>query len=157
MSRRVNPPHSRRGEPVVIFRLGTQRFVIASAEVEEIRDLPPGNLPPAVATRGNGRPIPVIAADRIFGVSSVKLEQLLVLKARRVAVAISQIEGMAELREIVALPRGFHGQERSWYRGLGLVRQQIMPVVNAAIFVENAAGPPVAAAAAERAKANSGA
>jgi chemotaxis signal transduction protein len=90
-------------------------------------------------------------------VSSVKLEQLLVLKARRVAVAISQIEGMAELREIVALPRGFHGQERSWYRGLGLVRQQIMPVVNAAIFVENAAGPPVAAAAAERAKANSGA
>jgi chemotaxis signal transduction protein len=142
---------------VVIFRLGTQRFVIASAEVEEIRDLPPGNLPPAVAARGNGRPIPVIAADRVFGVSSVKLEQLLVLKARRVAVAISQIEGMAELREIVALPRGFHGQERSWYRGLGLVRQQIMPVVNAAIFVENAAGPPVAAAAAERAKANSGA
>ena len=157
MSRRVNPPHSRRGEPVVIFRLGTQRFVIASAEVEEIRDLPPGELPPAVAARGHGRPIPVIAADRIFGVSSVKLEQLLVLKARRVAVAISQIEGMAELREIVALPRGFHGQERSWYRGLGLVRQQIMPVVNAAIFVENAAGPPVAAAAAERAKANSGA
>jgi chemotaxis signal transduction protein len=157
MTRRVNPPPSRRGEPVVIFRLGSQRFVIASAEVEEIRDLPPGNLPPSVAARGNGRPIPVIAADRVFGVSPVKLEQLLVLKARRVAVAISQIEGMAELREIVALPRGFHGQERSWYRGLGLVRQQIMPVVNAAIFVEKAAGPPVAAAPAERAKANSGA
>jgi len=157
MTRRVNPPPSRRGEPVVIFRLGSQRFIIASAEVEEIRDLPPGNLPPAVATRGNCRPIPVIAADRIFGVSSVKLEQLLVLKARRVAVAISQIEGMAELREIVALPRGFHGLERSWYRGLGLVRQQIMPVVNAAIFVESAAGPPVADEAAERAKVNSGA
>ncbi len=158
MSRRVvNPPHSKRGEAVVIFRLGSQRFVIASAEVEEIRDLPPGNLPPAVAARGNGRPIPVIAADRVFGVPSVKLEQLLVLKSRRVAVAISQIEGMAELREIVALPRGFHGQERSWYRGLGLVRQQIMPVVNSAIFVENEAGLPVMAVAAERAKANSGA
>jgi len=154
MSRRVNPPHSRRGEPVVIFRLGTQRFVIASAEVEEIRDLPPGNLPPAVAARGNGRPIPVIAADRVFGVSSVKLEQLLVLKARRVAVAISQIEGMAELREIVALPRGFHGQERSWYRGLGLVRQQIMPVVNAAIFVESACEPLAPDAVTELAKAH---
>jgi len=157
MSRRVAPPQSRRGEPVVIFRLGSERFVIASAEVEEIRDLHQGHLPSAVAARGNGRQIPVIAADRIFGVQSAKLEQLLVLKVRRVAVAIDRIEGMAELREIVALPRGFHGQERFWYRGLGFVRQQIMPVVNAAVFVESARElPPVPAAVAERAMANSG-
>ncbi len=97
MSRRVNPPHSRRGEPVVIFRLGSQRFVIASAEVEEIRDLHQGNLPPTIAARGNGRQIPVIAADEVFGVQSARLEQLLVLKLRRVAVAIDRIEGMAEL------------------------------------------------------------
>jgi chemotaxis signal transduction protein len=155
MSRRINPPHARRGEPVVIFRLGSQRFLIASAEVEEIRDLPQGNLPATVAARSHGKPIPVIAADRIFGVQSVRLEQLLVLKVRRVAVAISQIEGMAELREIVALPPGFHGQERSWYRGLGLVRQQIMPVVNAAIFVESASEPATPAAMAEPAKAHS--
>ena len=44
MSRRVNPPHSRRDEPVVIFRLGSHRFVIASAEVEEVRDLHQGDL-----------------------------------------------------------------------------------------------------------------
>ena len=154
MSRRVNPPHSRRGEPVVIFRLGSHRFVIASAEVEEVRDLHQGDLPPAIEARGNGGQLPVIAADRIFGVQSAKLEQLLVLKVRRVAVAIGRIEGMAELREIVELPRGFHGQERSWYRGLGLVRQQIMPVVNAAIFVESASALPREAAAA--AKASSG-
>jgi chemotaxis signal transduction protein len=154
MSRRVNPPHSRRGEPVVIFRLGSHRFVIASAEVEEVRDLHQGSLPTAVAARGNGRQIPVIAADRIFGVQSAKLEQLLVLKVRRVAVAIGRIEGMAELREIVELPRGFRGQERSWYRGLGLVRQQIMPVVNAAIFVESA--PALSPESAAAAKANSG-
>ena len=45
-------PHSRRGEPVVIFRVGGYRFVIASAEVEEIRDLHPGGLPSAIAARG---------------------------------------------------------------------------------------------------------
>jgi chemotaxis signal transduction protein len=157
MSRHVNPPHSRRGEPVVIFRLGSQRFVIASAEVEEIRDLHQGILPPTIAARSNGKPIPVIAADRVFGVHSARLEQLLVLKLRRVAVAIDRIEGMAELREIVALPRGFHGEERSWYRGLGFVRQQIMPVVNAAIFVESASAlPPVVTAAEKLAKANPG-
>jgi len=154
MSRRVNPPHSRRGEPVVIFRLGSHRFVIASAEVEEVRDLHHGDLPLAIAARGNGRQIPVIAADRIFGVQSAKLEQLLVLKVRRVAVAIGRIEGMAELREIVELPRGFRGQERSWYRGLGLVQQQIMPVVNAAMFAESASALPTESAAST--KANSG-
>ena len=109
MSVRTNPPHSRRGEPVVIFRIGGYRFVIASAEVEEIRDLHPGSLPSAIAARG-GRQIPVIAADQIFGVQDARLEQLLVLKIRRVAVAIGRIEGMAELREIVALPQAFHGQ-----------------------------------------------
>jgi chemotaxis signal transduction protein len=155
MSRRINPPHARRGEPVVIFRLGAYRFVIASAEVEEIRDLHHGNLPSTIAARGNGKPIPVVAADRIFGVEFAKLEQLLVLKIRRVAVAIDRIEGMAELREIVTLPRGFHGEERSWYRGLGLVRQQIMPVVNAAIFVESVPALSPVPAAAEPAKANS--
>jgi chemotaxis signal transduction protein len=153
MNRHGNPSHARRGEPVVIFRLGSHRLVIASAEVEEIRDLHQGHLPPSVAARGNGRQIPVIAADRIFGVPPARLEQLLVLKARGVAVAISQIEGMAELGEIVALPRGFRGQERSWYRGLGLVRQKIMPVVNAAIFAENARA---SSPAATELKANSG-
>jgi chemotaxis signal transduction protein len=155
MSRRVSPSHARRGEPVVIFRLGSHRFVVASAEVEEIRDLHQGSLPLAVATRGNGRQIPVVSADQIFGMPSAKLEQLLVLKTRGVAVAIGQIEGMAELCEIVALPQGFHGQERSWYRGLGLVQGRIVPVVNAAIFAESArAMPPVPAG--ERVKANSG-
>ena len=143
MSVRTNHPHSRRGEPVVIFRLGDYRFVIASAEVEEIRDLHPGSLPSTVAARG-GRQIPVIAADQVFGVQSAKLEQLLVLKIRRVAVAIGRIEGMAELREIVALPQAFNGRERSWYCGLGLVRQQIMPVVNAAMFGESALSPEAA-------------
>jgi chemotaxis signal transduction protein len=154
MSRHVHQPPTRHGEPVVIFRLGSQRFLIASAEVEEIRDLPQGSLPPTIPARSHGKPIPVIVADRVFGVQSVKLEQLLVLKVRRVAVAISQIEGMAELREIVALPPGFHGQERSWYRGLGLVRQQIMPVVNAAIFVESACEPLAPDAVTELAKAH---
>jgi len=156
MSVRVNSPHSRRGEPVVIFRVGSQRFVIASAEVEEIRDLHQGSVPGVIMTRGNGGQIPVVAADRIFGIESARLEQLLVLKLRRVAVAIEQIEAMAELREIVALPRGFHGLERAWYRGLGLVRQQILPVVNAAIFADCARGVFADPAMAERAKANSG-
>ena len=152
MSVRTNPPHSRHGEPVVIFRLGGYRFVIASAEVEEIRDLHPGSLPSAIAARG-GRQIPVIAADQVFGIQEARLEQLLVLKIRRVAVAIGRIEGMAELREIVALPQAFHGRERSWYSGLGLVRQQIMPVVNAAIFSESARSPEAVTTAA-RAEAN---
>jgi chemotaxis signal transduction protein len=140
----------------VIFRVGSQRFVIASAEVEEIRDLHQGSVPGFIMTRGNGRQIPVVAADWIFGVEPARLEQLLVLKLRRVAVAIERIEAMAELREIVALPRGFHGRERTWYRGLGLLRQQILPVVNAAIFADSAREMSAEPAMAERAKANSG-
>jgi chemotaxis signal transduction protein len=148
MSRRAVPTHSRQGEPVVIFRVGDHRFALASAEVEEIRDLHQGSLPMAVATRGNRGQIPVVPADQVFGLPSAKLEQLLVLKTRGVAVGIGQIEGMAELREIVALPRGFYGQERSWYRGLGLVRGQVVPVVNAAIFAASAPATPPGSAAA---------
>jgi len=157
MSVRPNPSHAVPGGPVVMFRLAGYQFLIASAEVEEIRDLHSASLPAAIAARGSGRQIPVIAADQVFGLPPAKLEQLLVLKVHRVAVAIGRIEGMAELREIVALPPAFHGQERSWYRGLGMVRQQIMPVVNAGVFAERAGAlSPEAAATAERAQPNAG-
>jgi chemotaxis signal transduction protein len=154
MSGRANAAPARRGEAVVIFRACGQRFIISSAEIAEVRDLPPGasgRLPRVIATRGNLRQLPVVAADSIFGARSVAgspaeaavasagvapLLQLLVLAHRGVAVVIERIEGVTELREMVALPRAFHGPERRWYRGLALLEGRILPVVNAAVFGE---------------------
>lgn len=142
MSGRANPGRAKRGEAVVIFRAGGQRFIISSAEIAEVRDLPPGasgRLPWAIATRGNLRQLPVVSADSVFGMRSAALLQLLVLAHRGVAVAIEKIEGVTELREMVALPRAFHGPERRWYRGLALLEGKILPVVNAVVFGESAA------------------
>lgn len=135
MSKRILTAESRRAEPIVIFRIGTQRFVLSSAEIEEIRDLHSGAVPATVTTRRNAK-ISVVLADRVFGLHSTVREQLLILKRHAVAVAIDRIEGMSELREIVALPHGFHGTEQSWYRGLALVSGHILPVVNSAIFAK---------------------
>ncbi|MGA2990114.1 MAG: chemotaxis protein CheW [Candidatus Korobacteraceae bacterium] len=151
MSGWANPAQGRRGEAAVIFRAGGQRFIISSAEIAEVRDLQPsasGRLPRAIATRGNLRQLPVVWADSVFGVRSAAPLQLLVLAHRGVAVVIERIEGVTELREMVALPRAFHGPERRWYRGLARFEGKILPVVNAAVFAELAVSPvPIEAAA----------
>jgi chemotaxis signal transduction protein len=150
MSGWTNPANGKRGEAAVIFRAGGHRFIISSAEIAEVRDLQPGasgRLPQVIATR-DFRQLPVVSADSVFGGRSAPPLQLLALAHRGVAVVIERIEGVTELREMVALPRAFYGPERRWYRGLALLEGKILPVVNAAVFAELAILPtPLEAAA----------
>jgi hypothetical protein len=166
MSGWANPAQARRGEAAVVFRAGGYRFIISSAEIAEVRDLSPqqaksglagdpglpssaaGRLPRTIASRSSLRQLPVVLADSVFGAGATLPMQLLVLAHRGVAVAIDRIEGVTELREMVALPRAFHGPERRWYRGLVLLEGKILPVVNAAVFAELAVFPPAPEAAA---------
>jgi chemotaxis protein histidine kinase CheA len=151
MSQWASTARTRHGEPALVFRSGPYRFIISSAEIAEVRDLPAtasGNLPQSVVARGSTGMLPVVPVGSIFGVASAAPRQLLVLQHRGVAVAIDRIEGVTELREIVVLPRAFHGAERRWYRGLALLDGKILPVVNAAAFAEFTAVPPARAAAA---------
>ena len=151
MSGWANSERVRRGEPALIFRAGGHRFVISSAEIAEVRDLQPGasgSLPQWVVVRGTAGMLRVVSADHFFGVRSAAQQQLLVLAHRGVAVGIEKIENVAELREIVALPRAFHGPERRWYRGLALLEGNIVPVVNGAVFAQAASFTPTQAATA---------
>lgn len=156
MSKRAQAAEPSRGEPVIVFRIGPQRFVMSSAEVEEIRDLHAGVVPAAALTRGVGKQVPVVCGDLVFGLQSPVRQQLLILAKRGVAVAVDRIERMGELREMVALPPGFHGEERSWYRGLALLDGSILPVVDAAVFQRHAPDLAARITAPAAARANSG-
>ncbi len=60
---------------------------------------------------------------------------VLTLRDSRVAVLVDRIEHMTEITTLHALPQAFSGEERGWYRGLALVGERVVPVVDPAGFL----------------------
>jgi hypothetical protein len=50
-------------------------------------------------------------------------------------VLVDSIDRMAEIAAVKPLPRAFHGDERCWYRGLALIGERAVPVVDPAAFL----------------------
>jgi len=55
---------------------------------------------------------------------------VLILRSAPVAVLVDRIEEMAEIRVLLALPKSFRGEERTWYRGLTVLDRKVLPVAN---------------------------
>jgi len=55
---------------------------------------------------------------------------VLILRSAPVAVLVDRIEEMAEIRVLLTLPKSFHGEERTWYRGLTVLDRKVLPVAN---------------------------
>jgi chemotaxis signal transduction protein len=55
-----------------------------------------------------------------------------------VALAVDSIERMMTLPRIHGLPNAFHGDERTWYRGLTVVDGRVVPVVNPGAVLNSA-------------------
>jgi hypothetical protein len=45
---------------------------------------------------------------------------------------------MKEIHSIQALPEGFRGEERNWYRGLTLLKGSVVPVIRPEAFLTKA-------------------
>ena len=137
---------SRRGalrETVVLFTVGEGRFAIAASAVQEVCGLEGlVALAPAQRSRSvrhmlqrrDGTRL-VVDARLYFGMSSGACQRLLLLRFPGVAVLVGSVDRMQEITALYSLPRAFRGQERQWFRGLSLLHDGVVPVVDANALV----------------------
>ena len=52
-----------------------------------------------------------------------------------VALSVDAIDRMAEVTVLHPLPHAFRGEERNWYRGLVLIGEDVVPVLNPAALL----------------------
>ncbi|HSA93551.1 MAG TPA: chemotaxis protein CheW [Terriglobales bacterium] len=139
----------RRSEAVILFAVGSATFAIAAQAVDEIRStqglcplqLPAGHSHLAkvryTLERGS-RTFYVVDMARHFRVIETAPNRILLLRGVPVALLVAGVDRMTEIVSVRALPRAFRGEERRWYRGLALVGDQVVPVVNPEAFLSRA-------------------
>jgi len=140
---------ARHGEPVILFAVGGYRFACPAAAVDEIRALD-GLQPVSVgfaqsrltrvkfSLERDGRTWYVVDANLHFRILPSKPSRLLLLRETRAGFLVDSIDRMAEIAAIRPLPRAFRGEERQWFRGLAVIGQDVVPVVNPAAFLSKA-------------------
>ena len=141
------------GEAAILFAIGPQKFAIAASAVDRIHDLEGlESIPPHVHPRlakvrytfeRESRRYYVVDANLLFRILPSRHSRMMLLHpAKReqagVALAVDGIDRMTSLPRIQSLPKAFHGDERSWYRGLAVVDGRVVPVVNPASVLNSA-------------------
>lgn len=137
---------SRHGEPVILFAVGDYRFAAPANEVDEIRDLhglqsvSSATLRTSVSKvkytlQRSGKTYFVVDACQHFRQLPSKPTRLMILRSQPVAFLVDSIDRMAEMNQVVPLPKAFTGDECRWYRGLALMGDSVVPVVNLAAIL----------------------
>lgn len=133
-------------EAMILFAVGNYTFAIAAQAVEEIRNidglksLPPGAVTPRLAKfkhvlQRDGKTYFVVDSNMHFRLFPSKATRLLVLRESAAAVTVDRTDRITEIGALHALPRAFNGEERQWYRGLAMIDDKVVPVVNPASFM----------------------
>ncbi|MGC2765224.1 MAG: chemotaxis protein CheW [Candidatus Acidiferrum sp.] len=135
-----------RSEQIILFRAGNQIFAISSASVQEVRSV--DSLAGAAvqiseaslskvrhAIRRAGRNLYVVNAPLHFGLRATPAALVFLLRNSRIALLVDGIEKMTTMTRLLALPGAFCNEERVWYRGLTVLDQNVVPVVNPAGFL----------------------
>lgn len=136
----------RRTEQVILFTVGEHLFAIAADSVAEIRstdslagaatELPNAHVPKVQHTAQRGRfSYFVVKAGLHFRLPVTRPALVFILRQTRIAVLVDTIERMASISKLYELPRAFCGEERQWYRGLALIDDRVVPVVDPAGFL----------------------
>jgi chemotaxis signal transduction protein len=135
-----------RTEQIILFRAGNQLFAISSASVQEVRSV--DSLAGAAAEineaslakvrhaiRWSDRNLYVVNASLHFGLRATPAALIFLLRKSRVALLVDGIEKMTTMTRLQALPGAFCHEERTWYRGLTVLDQNVIPVVNPGGFL----------------------
>jgi chemotaxis signal transduction protein len=135
-----------RAEQIILFRASNQVFAISSGSVQEVRSA--DSLAGAAiaineptlgkvrqAIRRGDRNLYVVNAGLHFGLRPAPAALIFLLRRSRVALLVDGIEKMTTMTRLQALPEAFCHEERSWYRGLTVLDQNVVPVVNPAGFL----------------------
>lgn len=137
---------SLRSEPVILFSISGQTFAINANAIQEIRttdsisaaaiEISAPEIPKVRHRLRRGRTsFHVVNGAAHFGLAASRPAQVVVLRSYRIAVLVDSIDRMETMKFLMALPPGFCGPERSWYRGVTLVSENVVPVVNPSGFL----------------------
>jgi|SRR5579884_2021376 len=130
----------------VLFVVGGFQFVIEADLVEEIRSLQgvepihwveshPGLAKVTHVVHRGRRKFFVVDSGRYFQLPQSHSSRVLLLRRMDVGILVDGVDRMVEFGAVYPLPEAFEGAERSWYLGLTLLQQRLVPVVNSASFV----------------------
>jgi chemotaxis signal transduction protein len=128
-------------EQVVVFSVGEFTFAISAAAVQEVRNTDSlggmvMDLEHVIVNKvrhvieRDSRSYFVVSGSDHFHLPQSRPTTLLILSRFPAAILVDRIEEMAEMRTIVALPRSFQGEERTWYRGLTILEGKVVPVID---------------------------
>jgi chemotaxis signal transduction protein len=149
-----------RSEPVILFSIAGQMFAINANAIQEIRTTDsisaaasevslPGIPKVRHRLRRGRKPFHVVNGCAHFGLPPSRPTQVVVLRSHRIAILVDSIDRLETMSVLMALPPGFCGPERSWYRGITLVAENVVPVVSPAGFLTEQELAQLDAAAAE--------
>lgn len=136
------PPRQHgRVEEVILFAVAAHTFAIAASAIEEIRstdgfssatsEIALRNIPKVLHRLRRGRKwYYVVNACVHFDLPVSRPTLILVLRHSCVAVLVDQIDRMETISRLRVIPRSFSGPERVWYRGLTLIDDNVVPVLN---------------------------
>ncbi len=135
-----------RTEQIILFRASNQIFAISSSSVQEVRSVDslagaaveinePALPKVRHAIRRIDRNLYVVNAPLHFGLRPTPAALIFLLRKSRIAILVDGIEKMTTMTRLQALPGAFCHDERVWYRGLTVLDQNVIPVVNPAGFL----------------------
>lgn len=136
-----SPRQHGRTEEVILFAVAGQTFAIAASAIEEIRstdgfssaaaEIALRDIPKVLHRLRRGRKwYYVVNACVHFDLPVSRPTLILVLRHSCVAVLVDQIDRMETIARLMVIPRSFSGPERVWYRGLTLIDDNVVPVLN---------------------------
>ncbi|HKM82011.1 MAG TPA: chemotaxis protein CheW [Candidatus Acidoferrum sp.] len=137
----VHKTPAARTEQIILFRSSNQIFAISSAAVQEVRsvdslagasaEIDEASVPKVrhLLKRGE-RSVYVVNAALHFGLRPSPAALIFLLRKTRVGLLIDGIEKMTTMTRLQALSPAFCHEERVWYRGLTVLDQNVIPVVN---------------------------
>jgi len=85
--------------------------------------------------RRGERNLYVVHAALHFGLRPSQATLIFLLRKTRTALLVDGIEKMTTMTRLQALPGAFCHEERGWYRGLTVLDQSVVPVVDSAGFL----------------------
>ena len=135
-----------RTEQIILFRASNQLFAISSASVQEVRSVDSlagaavdvnesGLAKVRHAIHRGDLNLYVVNAPLHFGLRPTPASLIFLLRKSRIAILVDGIEKMTTMTRLQALPGAFCHEERTWYRGLTVLDQNVIPVVNPAGFL----------------------
>lgn len=138
--------HPVRAEQIILFRASTQIFAISSASVQEVRSVDslagasveisePSLAKVRHALRRGDRNLYVVNTALHFGLRPTPAALIFLLRKLRTALLVDGIEKMTTMTRLQALPGAFCHEERAWYRGVTVLDQNVIPVVNPTGFL----------------------